>query len=157
MKTFFLNLFDNRYAQKILLPIALYNMILSWLRIRKEHQVLIDTINENDDFFNSIATLGFKPTKTLPTLVSIMPFDKQMTLEDIEGIATKTIIAVILKFVKDENLLGVVHVDCKIEKSFVVTTLQPTSLKLFLIDLVDFAISTSVTLLAVAAYFILFN
>ena len=150
------SILDNRWLQKTILPIAIVNTIQSYSLTRKEFSIIQETINENNDFFKSIATLGFAP-KTMFSMSSILPYDNELTIEDIQTIAQKTIIGVILQYVKDENLLGIVNVDCKIDKKFIVTTIQPVTLKVLLLDIHDFAISLLLTAVTASICYAIFQ
>lgn len=132
---------DNRWIQRLIFPIAIYHIIQSYVRIRQENKLLQQTINDNDEFFKAIGQLGFKPDGYLGELISIQKFEPGLKLEDINGIAQKTILGVVKKFVQDENLLGIIMVDCRLDKQHVVTTIRPTTIPVLLGDLYDAIIS----------------
>lgn len=109
----FNDLLDNRIAQILLLPLAIYNLIQSYLLMKKEGKLFEEVINENDEFFSAMATMNFSPDDKIPfALSSIMPYEKIFTLEEIQEIANETIIKTIIKYVNDETLFGIVLVKC---------------------------------------------
>jgi hypothetical protein len=141
------NFTDSRIFNKVFLPLTIYNIIYSFIIFYKEKKLLETVINENSDFFKALATLNFRPN--IFGLVSVMPYEPQMTIEDIYDIANKTVIGIILKYVNDENLLGIVYVDCKLVKTNVVTAINPVSLKLLIVDLYDMIWSASITIIVI--------
>ena len=146
---------DNRWFQRFLFPIAIYNLCKSVVLTKKEFDFIKDSINTNDEFFKSIATLGFVPNGWLPELKSVMPIQDELSIDEVHDIAKKNIIAVIMHYVKSEQLLGVITVKCEIVKSNVVVLIQPKSLQLLLIDVYDSVISLSVSAaIALIAYFV---
>jgi hypothetical protein len=147
---------DNRWVQRIVLPIAIFNFCRSFIRVKKEQKILREVINNNDEFFKALGQLGFKPDGHFGELISIQPFEPGLKLEDINAIAQKTIIGVITKFVKDENLLGIINVDCRLDKQNVLTTIRPTTTPVLLGDLYDAFIASLVTGTSILFYSQLF-
>lgn len=140
------SIFDNRWFQRFVLPVAIWNTCKSWRLVNKEASILKDTINSNQDFYHSIGTLGFAPDR-FGSLTAKMKYDPTLTLQNVKEIADKMIIAVIIKFVKDENLLGVIYTDCDLEGDQVVASIRPSTLPVLYGDLFDLAISTIVTMI----------
>lgn len=136
---------DNRLINKIFLPFALINIFRSSLRLYKEKKIITEVINSNDDFFKALVTLNFSAIGILGQLVSTMPHDNTLTPEDRLSIINKTIIGVIMKFVNDENLLGILYIDCIQDSKKVIVSLNPVSMKLIKIDVIDLLYSMFVT------------
>ena len=137
---FIKNIFDNRIIQIILLPIAIYNLLQSYLLLRKEGSLVIEVINENEEFFKAMATMNFSPDDKIPyALSSTMQVDKIFTLEDIQSIAKETIIKTIMEFVKSEELLGIVLVKCLFtsNKEEVKIIIQPAHYQVYANDKTD--------------------
>jgi hypothetical protein len=156
MKDFFENLLDNRYLCKILLPLSIVNVFRSIYMTKREFAIIVESINSNDEFFKSIATLGFIPQKFIPELIAVLPKDPALTLEEVSDIAKTNIIAIIMQFVKSEQLLGIITVSCEIVRTNVVIAIRPQHLPIVFQDLHDFAISLCITILAAAGiiYFV---
>lgn len=97
--------------------------------------------------------MNFKPS-VFGQFIAALPYDKGLSPEDIIDIANKTVIAIVLKYVKDENLLGIIKVDCDIVKNHVIVSIKPVHLSLVLIDAVDLIIALIFnTIIALAIYF----
>lgn len=155
MKNLIQKLFDNRYVAKMLIPVSIINLMMSYMSVRKEWRIIIDVVNSNNSFFSALATMGFKKPPTGLMLVSRVPFEHGLTLTEINEIAQKTIIGTVLQFVKDEELLGVVTVDCDIDRKHVIVSLQPATTKIFLGDMFDFLISILTTsIISILLYFL---
>lgn len=139
---------DNRYFSIALLPLAIYNAITSFLTLKKEWKILIDTINDNDDFFKALGTLGFYPKKNRYYFETKMEADKHLSSDEINKIANTTIISIIMNYLKSESLLGIVYIECLFTKRGEVNViLRPSTLKLFYNDVFDFFISAFIYLL----------
>lgn len=142
----FNSIIDNRYFQRVFLPLSIVNLFRSYRSVRKEWRILKEVINSNDSFYEALATLGFTPMSKTFGLVSIMPNSQEYSTEHIKNIASTTIISVIMKFVKDENLLGIIHVDCDVRpNNMIVTTIRPSSMNILLSDAYDFSWSILIT------------
>lgn len=147
---------DNRWVQRFIFPIAIYHIIQSYIRIKAEGKILKEIINSNEDFFKALGQLGFIPNGHFDELISIQPFEPGLDLNDINSIAQKTILGVIKKFVQDENLLGIINVECRLHKQNVITTIRPASLPVLSGDIYDALIALSVTGALVLFYIKLF-
>lgn len=153
----FRNLLDNRYYSILFLPFAIWNTISSYRLMKKELNLLIEIINSNDDFFKALGTLGFYPSKNRLYFETNLKVDEHLGNEEVSKIANTTIIAVIMNYVKNESLLGVVNVDCGFKKKDEVKViLRPSTLKLFYNDCFDLCISLLIYLIALFTFLIIF-
>lgn len=154
----FKTIFDNRWFQRLLLPVAIFNMLASFTLTMKEFRLIKESINSNDEFYKAIATLGFSPNKWLPELVSILPIQDKLTIDEVRDIANTNIIAIILQFVKSEQLLGIITVKCDIIKNNVVIFIQPKTLQILIIDIYDTIVAIMFTaIISALVYVLLFN
>lgn len=154
VRKWFEDMLDNRFVQKAIVLIALYNLLRSYRTSRKEWSIIKETINENDDFFNALATLGFVASPRTLSLVSVQPYSEEYTFEQVRKIASTTVIAVIMKYVKSENLLGIIHVDCDIKpNNMIVTTISPNTSSILAADIFDFLWSVSLTATCVSLFY----
>ena len=92
------------------LPAAIYNIVVSYISMNKQFNVLKDVINENDKFAAALGTLGFKPGKVC-NLYAIFETDLDQTDEEIYSVANKQIILIVKNYVVDELLLGIVKIE----------------------------------------------
>lgn len=151
---------DNRYFSIALLPLSIYQTIKSYNRSKKEYKFLVETINSNDDFMKALGTLGFYPVENKLFFESVMPFDKSLSNEEIHKIASTSVISLIMNYVKNESLLGVVNVDCMLKDTEnVKIILRPATYKLYLNDYLDsvisFCIYFGISILGILLYFLL--
>lgn len=131
---------DNRFIQIAILPIAIWNTFSSYRKTRKEWNLFKDTINSNDQFFKSLATLGFTPkTFMLETIKEIGEFQ---TEDEVKEIANRTIINIIMSYVKDEQLLGIISLICvMLNRHEVKVSIIPSTYAIYLNDRYDLKIS----------------
>ena len=151
------SILDNRWVQRIIVFVAMINLFRSTRKVMNEFKYIKESLNANDAFFGAIATMGFVPRKWFPELITILPIDDGLTLEEVKDIANKNMIAVILNYVKDEQLLGVLTVKCEVVKKRVILTIHPSSLQMMFSDIVDFFISIIVTLCLLGLAFTYYN
>lgn len=146
---------DNRNVQRIIIFISLWNLYSSYNKSKKEWAILKEIIIKNDDFFKALATLGFEAKPGIFSLISIMPYSEEYSIEDIKKTANITIIGTIMKYVKDENLLGIIHVDCdvQVEKNMIVTTITPTTGSILAADIYDACWSVAITTGSILLFF----
>ena len=129
------------------LPAAIYNIVVSYISMNKQFNVLKDVINENDKFAAALGTLGFKPGKVC-NLYAIFETDLDQTDEEIYSVANKQIILIVKNYVVDELLLGIVKIEFyKLRNRKIQIDLQSADKNLFYVDVKNLIYSTIIFLL----------
>ena len=137
----------------VFLPLSLYFLIVSAFQYRREHLKIKEAILQNEAFFKALMTLNFIGNKYVPSYFkAIMPVDENLSETDVQDIAQREIINVVLKFVKSEDLLRYLSVDTKILSGNVVFELKPASFGVVVNNLVNSVQSIIVYLTAFGAY-----
>lgn len=144
---------DNRYAQVILFPLCFYNTMHSLYIVVKQSQIFKSVINENDDFFKSLITMGITKDNFFYGYTAKYKYDEtlftdpQMILET----AREKIIDVVMNYVKDDNLLGVIQVGVDIVGDHVIMYIRPSQWKLFKQDFRDMVRSIAIWTITIGA------
>lgn len=151
-------LLDNRLLCRLVFILPIINCVRSITLTFKEKRIIQDTINSNDEFFKALATMNFVPHGRLfDRLRSIMPHENLYSYAERVEIINKTIIKTIMKYVQDENLLGVLTIDCRETRKGLMVTINPRSYVMLVNDLIDLAISliplTTITILIRVLFF----
>ena len=138
------------------LPAAIYNIVVSYISMNKQFNVLKDVINENDKFAAALGTLGFKPGKVC-NLYAIFETDLDQTDEEIYSVANKQIILIVKNYVVDELLLGIVKIEFyKLRNRKIQIDLQSADKNLFYVDVKNLIYSTIIFSVYCLLYFKLF-
>ena len=126
------NMFNNSKVVWFLLPIAIYNLITSYLELLKQHKIIKEVINQNENFYKVLQTLGFTGNK-FHGLVTTFETNLEMSEEEIYDLANKQIILAVRNYLVDEMLFNVVKVEAYFSKTNEITVeLNPANRKLFL-------------------------
>jgi len=146
--------FNSRWLQRLILPLCIYNTINSYILVRKESAILKSVINDNNDFFSALGHIGFRPFGRFGQLTTEMPYEKGLTIEQINEIANKTIIGVVMRWVEGENLFGVIFCNCQLDGESVRATISPSNLPVLVRDSTDLLIASAFVAMLTALGFI---
>lgn len=147
---------DNRIVNKLVILVSTINVISSFFLIMKQHRILKEVINENDEFFTALGLMGFEEGKFF-NLVSIHDVDANLTDEQIYSIANKNIIASVKNFIENEMLLGVIKIEVdKLKDQRIKFSINTAAYRLLLADLFDWCISALVTLIILSLLYFIF-
>lgn len=150
------NIFNNSRFVWFLLPIAIYNLVTSYIELLKQHKIVKDVINKNENFYKVLQTLGFTSNKFYG-LITTFETDLEMTEDEIYDLANKQIILAVKNYLVDEMLFNVVKVEAYFSKFNEITVeLNPANRKLFLLDIKNFIISLLVNLVIFGILFFYF-
>ena len=128
---------DSRWAW-FLMPIAIINIILSYIEMKKQWQIFKDAINDNDKFTEALMTLSFKISGKF-SLSAEYDIDVEMSDDEIYKTANSQIALIVQKFIEDEMLLGIIKVDIdKLPGPVIKSTIRPVSYNVLLLDLRNF-------------------
>lgn len=154
LKEFYLR--HDRLISKLFLPIALYNLIMTFIGLVKQYNIFKDTINNNLDFFRALNTMGFTPSGFFG-LVSIHEVDKSLSDEEIYKIANQNFILIVKKFIISEAILDIVKVEIIKIKGFRIRfTINMVNYNLLLVDIFDFIISLFIWSIGFLSIYLLF-
>lgn len=113
----------------LFLPVALWYFVLSAINFVQEHIKIKNTINNNDAFTNALITLDFTASKYIPSLfIAILDVDPTLSESEIQVLAEREIISVIVNFIKSEDLLQYIVVDTEKVNNKVVFTIKPATM-----------------------------
>lgn len=128
---------DNRYVQVLFLPVGIYNILHSIYYTKKQSEILKEVINENDDFFKTLVTMGITKDRYFYGYTAKYQYDGELFTDTqmILDVAQEKILEVITKYVRDDNLLGIIKVGVDIVDDEVVMHIKPTHWNVFKYDL----------------------
>lgn len=145
---------DNRYAQVFILPLCIYNLLHSLYIVVKQSNIFKTVINENNDFFTSLVTMGITKDKVFFGYTAKYKYDENLFTDSqmILDTAREKIIDVVMNYVKDDNLLGVIQVGVDIVGDQVVMYIRPSQWKLFKQDFRDLIRSIIIWAVCIGSY-----
>ncbi|BBI90435.1 hypothetical protein HYO65_gp043 [Tenacibaculum phage PTm1] len=145
---------ENSFLSILILPLSLFYFIYTAYNYYIEHKRFKKVINKNEAFTMALMTLDFKGHKYLPSYFYCeKDVDENLSLVEVQDIAQKQVIQVILKYLKTEDMLSILTVDTEVHDGKVLFSIQPASLQITILNAWNLIKSIMLYLILTFLYF----